>query len=273
VAVLSGEVTLNGQPFSNGFVRIYGPKEYTTIATIQPNSRYLFNGVPIADYRMSIHPLITGNNIEPEGETLGDPARTATSAIAARQTIPARYLEPETSGLSRRLEAGPQTIDLALTTQPGGSTTPNAPLIGTDVGQMAPDIIGPDLQGRPFKLSDYRGRVVIVTFWAHWCKLCRDRYADEKALIQRYDGQPFTFLGVNVDRDLEVIAPINQELGTTWRSWWDGGHPGKVFRAWRGTAMPSVFLIDGRGIIRAKNFGMEGIDARIDALIAELPPQ
>jgi peroxiredoxin len=40
--------------------------------------------------------------------------------------------------------------------------------VGTDVGEVAPEVEGEDLDGQPFKLSDYRGKVLVVAFWGHW---------------------------------------------------------------------------------------------------------
>jgi hypothetical protein len=69
------------------------------------------------------------------------------------------------------------------------------------VGRPAPEITGEDLDGKPMKLSDYRGKVVLLTFWGHWCGPCRSMYPHERSLVKRLEGQPFALLGVNSDTD------------------------------------------------------------------------
>jgi thiol-disulfide isomerase/thioredoxin len=67
------------------------------------------------------------------------------------------------------------------------------------VGMTVPEIEGEDLDGIPFKLSDYRGKVVMLDFWGHWCPPCRAMYGHEQELTQDLSDQPFVLLGVNSD--------------------------------------------------------------------------
>ena len=64
---------------------------------------------------------------------------------------------------------------------------------------LAPDIEGDDFDGTRFKLSDYRGKVVAVSFWASWCKPCRELIPHERAIVERFQGRNFVLLGVNID--------------------------------------------------------------------------
>jgi AhpC/TSA family len=69
------------------------------------------------------------------------------------------------------------------------------------VGKTAPDIVGDDLDGKPFKLSDYRGKVVVLDFWGNWCGHCIGMYPNERSLVKRLDDMPFALVGVNSDTD------------------------------------------------------------------------
>src|SRR5262249_2164119 len=69
------------------------------------------------------------------------------------------------------------------------------------VGKPAPEIEGEDVDGPRFRLSDYRGKVTVVSFWADWCGACRGTYPLENALAARLQGRPFALLGVNGDAD------------------------------------------------------------------------
>jgi hypothetical protein len=100
------------------------------------------------------------------------------------------------------------------------------------VGKPAPEIEGQDVDGRPMKLSDYRGKVVVVTFWATWCGPCVAMAPHERELIRRMEGKPFVLLGVNGDEDEERMRYQSRELQITWRSFYDGGPDGPISRSW-----------------------------------------
>ena len=68
------------------------------------------------------------------------------------------------------------------------------------IGKLAPEIVGNDVDGKPLKLSDYRGKVIVLVFWASWCGPCMEQVPHEVALAKRLAGKPFTILGVNMDR-------------------------------------------------------------------------
>jgi thiol-disulfide isomerase/thioredoxin len=77
------------------------------------------------------------------------------------------------------------------------------------IGKQAPDIIGEDLSGARFKLSDYRGKVVLLVFWASWCGPCIASVPHEKELVERFKGRPFAVIGVNADaKALRINAPL-----------------------------------------------------------------
>src|SRR5439155_24738268 len=65
------------------------------------------------------------------------------------------------------------------------------------VGKTVPDLESDDTEGKPLKLSDYRGKVVVLVFWGTWCPHCMAMVPTERALVKRYEGQPFAMLGVN----------------------------------------------------------------------------
>jgi hypothetical protein len=97
----------------------------------------------------------------------------------------------------------------------------------------------------------------------------------ERSLVQRYQGQPFVLLGVNVDAKRETLARAEQKAGLTWRSVWDGPD-GPVAREWKVSALPSVYLIDHRGRVRFECTGPPDpaeLDRRVEALVREAESQ
>ena len=139
------------------------------------------------------------------------------------------------------------------------------------VGQPAPELIGEDLDGRPIRLSDFRGKVVVLSFWATWCGPCMELVPEEKALVAALAGRPFVLVGVNGDRDEDrdqVRRTIAAE-GITWRSFRSGRADGSIAERWAIDAWPTVYTIDARGIIREDDFDGSLTPAMFEALVAE----
>lgn len=141
-------------------------------------------------------------------------------------------------------------------------------------GMTAPEIDGEDLEGACFRLSDYRGQVVLLDFWGFWCPHCRNMIPHERQLVERMRGRPFALIGVNSDRDpakLQSDLIVNQ---VNWRSFKntrsDGGE--SISKIWGVRGWPTLFLIDHNGVIREKWVGAPDnaiLDARIEALVRE----
>jgi peroxiredoxin len=142
------------------------------------------------------------------------------------------------------------------------------------VGKPAPDIIGKDLDGQEFHLSDYRGRVVVITFSGEWCGACRVEYPYQRLLMELYRDRPLTILGVNSDKDAQTAREAKVSRGLTYRSWWDGyaekNTRGPIASAWGVMGWPTTYVIDEQGIIRFVNLRQEDLLKGVKQLMAEL---
>jgi thiol-disulfide isomerase/thioredoxin len=151
---------------------------------------------------------------------------------------------------------------------------PGAPTLGTHIGNLAPDIEGVDLDGERFKLSDYRGKVVVLDFWGDWCGPCRSMYPHNRHLVKKYEGKPFAFLGVNYanGRDTkESLRALRAEGKITWRVWLDEPR-GKHAEDWRIDGFPHLYFIDAKGVIRDEIEGAapgEDVNAIVESLMRE----
>jgi thiol-disulfide isomerase/thioredoxin len=139
------------------------------------------------------------------------------------------------------------------------------------VGKTAPDIRAEDLDGETFKLSDYRGKTVLLSFWASWCGPCMALVPRERELVERYKGRPFALVGVNADMDKEQLRSALEAHPVTWRSFSCGekGPFGPIPRSWNVNSWPTVSLIDHAGVIRAKHLDFKALPAMIEELVAE----
>lgn len=136
-----------------------------------------------------------------------------------------------------------------------------------NVGKPAPEIEGKDEQGQTFKLSESRGKVVVLTFSGNWCGPCVAMYPTERELVERSKREPIAVLSVNTDEKVETLRQAVSEGKITWRCWWDGGVDGPITTQWGVQAFPQVFVIDREGVIRYKNVRDQELKDAVDRLL------
>jgi peroxiredoxin len=142
-----------------------------------------------------------------------------------------------------------------------------------EVGKPAPLIVAEDLNGKLLRLSEHRGKVVLLDFWASSSPACRQQFPSSKKLIRRLEKEPFVLLGVNEDDTLDNARQVVQAEQLPWRSWRDDGelrHP--LARRWGVGNLPTTYLIDHQGVIRYRFEGPQPEDA-IDRAVDELLQQ
>ncbi len=122
------------------------------------------------------------------------------------------------------------------------------------------------------QLSDFRGNVVYLDFWASWCGPCRKSLPLLDQLHQQLVDQPFIVLGINLDDDPELGRRFLRELGIQFPNLSDAS--GSSYDNFGVSGMPTSFLIDQQGIVRWVHQGftvndMETIRPRITELLKE----
>ena len=150
-------------------------------------------------------------------------------------------------------------------------------LLHLSLGKVAPDIAAEGIDGKKFKLSDSRGKITVLSFWASWCGPCMRLMPVERALTERMKGKPFTMIGVNGDGILPDARRAVEHEKMTWPSFWNGkdGSHGPITSAWDVSDWPTVYVIDAGGIIRFKFEGYGDptsnmLNGSVDELMKEL---
>ena len=135
------------------------------------------------------------------------------------------------------------------------------------VGAPAPDIALKDLQGQEVRLSDLHGKVVLVNFWATWCKPCKEEMPAMQASYERLRDQGFVVLAVNELEDVEKVAEHIKTHGHTFLVVMD--HNNGVANRYGVVGLPASFLIDRQGIVREHIFGSLLTEQRIAELVRQ----
>jgi thiol-disulfide isomerase/thioredoxin len=138
------------------------------------------------------------------------------------------------------------------------------------IGKVAPEIEGESVDGKPLKLSDYRGKVVVLSFWASWCGPCMDLVPYERSLVKRLEGKPFALLGIDGDADRQKAANVMVKEAMTWPSWWDPDGDGPIATQWNVRGWPTIYILDHNGVIRYKNFLRNDLGILVDTLLKEM---
>jgi peroxiredoxin len=142
-------------------------------------------------------------------------------------------------------------------------------MLNLAVGKPAPEIEGVDVDGKPLRLSDYRGKIVMLVFWGSWCSPCMAQVPHERDLVERLKGQPFALLGVDCEENKDTARGVMARERMTWPNWFDCAvGTGPIAKRYHIRSYPSVFVLDARGVIRIRSISGVGLDDAVDKLLA-----
>jgi peroxiredoxin len=123
-------------------------------------------------------------------------------------------------------------------------------------GKTAPDFTLPDLQGKMYKLSDYKGKVVFINFWATWCKPCEEEMPSMQIMygVLKKNFHDFELLAVSVDsKEPDIVESFAKKYGLTFPILHD--KKGRIKEIYKTTGVPESFIVDQNGIIAEKVWG------------------
>ncbi len=127
-------------------------------------------------------------------------------------------------------------------------------------GESAPNFQLRDMNGQIVSLSDLRGKVVLVNFWATWCGPCRIEMPAMERLYRTYDRKDFEILAVSTDaQGVAVTRPFQQENHLTFPILHDADF--RVGLSYGARTLPMTFMVDRQGIVRQQIFGARDWEA------------
>ncbi|WP_425639204.1 redoxin domain-containing protein [Algoriphagus yeomjeoni] len=132
------------------------------------------------------------------------------------------------------------------------------------MGQIAPEIELPNPDGEVIKLSDLRGKYVMIDFWAAWCKPCREENPNVVRLYNEYNEKGFEVYGVSLDRTKEAWVDAIAEDGLTWTQVSDLQYfNSAAAETYQINAIPATYLIDPDGKIIGKDLRGPSLEAKL----------
>jgi thiol-disulfide isomerase/thioredoxin/cytochrome c556 len=135
------------------------------------------------------------------------------------------------------------------------------------VGKPAPEFASKGLDDKPVKLSDLKGKVVVLDIWATWCGPCRAMIPHERELVKKLEGKPFALVSVSADDKKETLTDFLKGTEMPWTHWYEGDGP--ALKAWNVRYFPTIYVIDAKGVIRYKGVRGRQMDEAVEALLKE----
>ena len=179
-----------------------------------------------------------------------------------QKTLPRNEAKEIFSTYSDRIRSSKSGINV--------SNIVNAPVNPTAIGEIAPLFDGPTPTGDRIALESFRGKVVIIDFWASWCRPCRIENPNLVRLYKRMHDKGLEIVGVSLDRNKASWERAIADDGLTWNHvsnlqyWAD-----PIAQLYSVRAIPAAFVLDREGRIVGKNLRGAQLDAKIEALLED----
>jgi thiol-disulfide isomerase/thioredoxin len=111
--------------------------------------------------------------------------------------------------------------------------------------------------------------VVVLDVWFTGCMPCRAMIPHQRQLVERLKDRPFALISVSADADKETPTKFLEGNKMPWVHWYNGW-TGGIMEDWKVTYFPTIYVLDGKGVIRYKDIRGTSLDRAVDLLLAEI---
>lgn len=136
------------------------------------------------------------------------------------------------------------------------------------VGEVAPDFNATTIDGKPIKLSDYKGKVVLLDFWATWCGPCLMELPNVKKVYEAHKDKGFEIIGISADEDVADLKKLVEQENIQWPQIFDGGDKGGAIQEQYGVMKyPTTILLDKEGKINTIDASGDELGDAVEKLV------
>jgi len=150
-----------------------------------------------------------------------------------------------------------------------GAAVSSAASRGLSAGRQPPDFSAPDLTGATQSLKAYRGKIVVLHFWATWCPYCRGEVPKLKEIQSRWGEQQVKILAVSVDQDLAKLRQFVQEQHLSYTVIWEQHAEDMLSELFNVSGLPTTYLIGRDGVIVNRFAGASDLVAAVQRAVKQ----
>ncbi len=138
------------------------------------------------------------------------------------------------------------------------------------VGSQFPDFNVTDVNGKSLSVADFKGKVVMIDFWATWCGPCRGEIPNVVATYQKYHDKGFDIIGISLDQEQQKLLDFTKQNNMAWPQYFDGlGWGNKLAVKYGIQSIPMDYLLDGNGKIIGKDLRGDALETAVAKAVGQ----